>query len=501
MPATSSRYQSRLFSVLAEQSQRWSDRVAVAFRQVKVATVWGLQAIAYPVYALFKVTGLLGTKAPSPTAALPNEPVEVDTPIHRLVAEVKTWEFSSAQVSAATPPAKASVHFFRVFKNWFFPQPTVSVSPTLQALPAKIAEPIRGIANLIPERTLALVGDRNQILDILTLPQQAQLEQRIIEEVGNYWQAQPTPPILPAATPATLPPWVNNKPIAHALDLLKNVTLHPQSNPSVFPTAATPTPSHLPTVNTEAAALPSAELPTLQTWKDALLSQVQDFARSLAEELDADLAALHQEAIENPALSQTCQSEAIADPWFAENGFTAHEVESTAIAPAVNSLEHLVKYKALPAAQTFGKTVQTSTKKLIRESLSFLPGLEIASSEEAKIIRQIQADIQETSSTWKEAVETQVAAISEAIDRVAPLETIRTSAAAIVEQLSPQVSSSQSSRSEENAEEWIETKATTVEYVKHPLEKMLGWLDRFMFWIEEQVVRLWNWVKQLKIKN
>jgi hypothetical protein len=492
MPATSSRYQSRLFTVIAEQSQRWSDRVAVALRQVKVATVWGLQAIVYPVYALFKVSGLLGTQAPPNTAALPNEPIAVDTPIHRLVEEVKTWEFSPEQVAAATPEPLPQTPFnlFQVFKNWFSPKPTPPSSPGVPVLPAPMAQPIRGITNLIPERTLALVSDRNQVLDILTPPQQAQLEQRIIEEVGNYWQAQSLPQIQPAAAPTELPNWGKTKPIANAFDLLKNVTLSPKSPPSVSPTPEVSVPLNSSPVNSEVAALPGVELPTLQTWKASLFTQVQTYARSLAEELDADLATLHQDVVDNvmetiPTV-QTSQTDAIADPWFA-----AREANASAIAASPTSLETLVKFKALPAAKTFGKTVQTSTKKLIRESLSLLPGLEIPSSEEAQIVRQLKAEIQTTAAEWKQNVETQIVAVGEAIEQVVPLRK------AISTELEQPVKTSQT----EDEPEWIETQVTTVEYVKHPLEKMLEWLDLFMFWIEEQVVRLWNWVKQLKVIN
>lgn len=44
---------------------------------------------------------------------------------------------------------------------------------------------------------------------------------------------------------------------------------------------------------------------------------------------------------------------------------------------------------------------------------------------------------------------------------------------------------------------WIETKATTVGYVKHPLERVLEWLDRAMLWMEEWAVKIGQWLQQL----
>jgi hypothetical protein len=40
--------------------------------------------------------------------------------------------------------------------------------------------------------------------------------------------------------------------------------------------------------------------------------------------------------------------------------------------------------------------------------------------------------------------------------------------------------------------DWIETQATSVGYVKHPLEILLGWLDKAILWVEQQVIKVWQ---------
>lgn len=45
------------------------------------------------------------------------------------------------------------------------------------------------------------------------------------------------------------------------------------------------------------------------------------------------------------------------------------------------------------------------------------------------------------------------------------------------------------------APDWIETHATKVGYVKHPLEQLLEWLDRGMLWLEELLTRVFLWVR------
>jgi hypothetical protein len=59
-------------------------------------------------------------------------------------------------------------------------------------------------------------------------------------------------------------------------------------------------------------------------------------------------------------------------------------------------------------------------------------------------------------------------------------------------------SSTQNSQVEAKPD-WIETNATSIGYVKHPLEKILEWLDRVILWLEEILVtvlgrlqRLWQ---------
>jgi hypothetical protein len=46
------------------------------------------------------------------------------------------------------------------------------------------------------------------------------------------------------------------------------------------------------------------------------------------------------------------------------------------------------------------------------------------------------------------------------------------------------------------APDWIETKVTPTGYVKHPLEQVLGWLDHTILWLEEQALKLWQWLRQ-----
>ena len=40
--------------------------------------------------------------------------------------------------------------------------------------------------------------------------------------------------------------------------------------------------------------------------------------------------------------------------------------------------------------------------------------------------------------------------------------------------------------------DWIEAPVTPLGYVKHPLERILDWCDRILFWLEQQIAKLWQ---------
>ncbi|WP_413161887.1 hypothetical protein ACL6C3_24295 [Capilliphycus salinus ALCB114379] len=48
----------------------------------------------------------------------------------------------------------------------------------------------------------------------------------------------------------------------------------------------------------------------------------------------------------------------------------------------------------------------------------------------------------------------------------------------------------------ETASDCLQAEATAVGYVKHPLEQVLEWLDRVLYWIEEAAIKAWKWAKQ-----
>ncbi|MBD2522165.1 hypothetical protein [Nostoc sp. FACHB-133] len=215
---SSGRYQSRLFNFVHQQSRRVTQQWEHTFRHLQVATKWGVEALLYPVYLLFQSSESSGktlqTKEPQTRLKLqPNntdfqpEIPNADSPIQQ-VLEAVNYVLSDEAVST---PTKTSENFnplalLGIFRLKFVDKnSTNNVSyiesssitenkaeiinlqldnPLKQHFPA-----VRGIATNLMNRSLVLVTTENEILDILTPQQQAKLEDRIINEVANYWQS------------------------------------------------------------------------------------------------------------------------------------------------------------------------------------------------------------------------------------------------------------------------------------------------------------------------
>ncbi|NJP12535.1 MAG: hypothetical protein HC866_26255, partial [Leptolyngbyaceae cyanobacterium RU_5_1] len=103
--SSSGRYQSQLFNFVTRQSLRLRDRSSQAWRQVKLAAVWGMQILLYPLYVTFQTTRLVGKQLrqtirqtlPQLQAATrslqqvidSSEPMSADTPILRSLQAIQ----------------------------------------------------------------------------------------------------------------------------------------------------------------------------------------------------------------------------------------------------------------------------------------------------------------------------------------------------------------------------------------------------------------------------
>ncbi len=203
MPSASpGRYQSRLFNFINRRSVRLTDQFDSAVRHLKVAAVWGVQILLYPVYLLTQTALSAGRQLSSSAEAgwpklktlttkeAQKTPPVADTPIERVLSEVSTLSLPETSELVVSHPGVLSV----VSGQWSVGKTEVDNQETtdkgqLTTDSAKLISDegcvIQGVATLLATRTLVLVTVQNEILDILTPQQQQKLSSKISWEIAD----------------------------------------------------------------------------------------------------------------------------------------------------------------------------------------------------------------------------------------------------------------------------------------------------------------------------
>lgn len=212
----SGRYNSKVFNFFSRQSLRLRDQSALTWRNVKLAAVWGVQILLYPIYVGFQATRLVGKQLKQTgRQVLPRlrsagkrvfnpDPIALtssDTPIQQTLQSITALPVSSAQgQDVLLLPAETKPDVERELSLYLRQHPSsestenstadLSASALVPAFaettPDIAAIRIQGVASLLETRGIVLVTTRNQILDILTVEQQTQLARRIVAETANY---------------------------------------------------------------------------------------------------------------------------------------------------------------------------------------------------------------------------------------------------------------------------------------------------------------------------
>lgn len=542
-------YQSRFFNFVVRQSRRLADQSGQTWRRLKLAAAWGVQLGLYPVYVLFQTTRLLGQQIqrgvqsvmpglrsapiqpPSETVSLP--PPDPDASIRQILQAVQAL----ALPTGSAPKAQADLQSFRGFGA--IAPASAGITPSAK---------IRGVASQIEGRSLVLVSDRNDILNILSPGQQHQLRARIAWEVAHYWQQwrqwrflqrsmiQPlsgSDDIAPALPPVRwlhhVMAWVQTSPIAIALNFFQESALvvwtAPTGNQSGLP--INPEGALVLTVPTELdyvlARLEAGDISPILDWMGETVQRGQLALRQIPSGLSQHIGAtlVDDAAGRSTRLLRIIQAaiayffgarrspEQLAAPSIAlPDGLVAPAQSNSreAIAPATEPttfpqawwsrlLAWIQSQKPFSSALALREAETTGSETVFPELSHATPA---SGSPAYPAVHPIAAAI---AALNLPQVESSVPALATNLNAHAPLANPSISAspawaASTREQrVEPTVFQSPAFATTTT---WIEADATAVGYVKHPLEQLLEWLDVGMFWLEEQILRLSRWMKQIR---
>jgi len=519
------RYQSSVFNFLNRRSLQLSEQIRRTVRSVKMTASWGVQILLYPAYVAFqagRVTAQQLRQAVQTTSLRlkavekavekvkhvnapprPEPSLSCDTPLYRALQTVEAFALlpviktplelvaspdlstqlvdqseltvqipriselavsqSATEVSTAeTSATEIGAAETRIVINQ---NGTVSRHSTANGNGAMSGNGSRrslspsskiiGIASLLTNRSLVLITNQGQILDILTAEQQTQLHRRIVWEVAHYWrtrralwaeqQSAPYPLPLPEVSQNALPPvrmfqrlmaWMQTGSVAIATNLFHE----------------------------------SALVARLQAEQAIAFAQIANFGEPEADDPwteDDDTSGF---------VEMTEFSEKTVNPWKRRQQATLNPTAGTPV--------RLLKSSRFSGLFPFAGRQQNSTQTKAQANPPINRLGRVVPNLRSAWLENRLAPVAETTRTVAIAP---MPSSPEAAD--SGLQPSPPDAAGQLDQPNPQTSSSDLQTT------WIETEATLVGYVKHPLEQVLEWLDSGMVWIEETLAKVWNWLR------
>lgn len=315
----------------------------------------------------------------------------------------------------------------------------IDISPTKALLPDLS---IRGIATQLSSQTLVLVTPQNQLLDILTQEHQQKLQEQIIVAVADYWRYQR---------------------LSYSL---KSSAINPDNSQTHANTITTLIWAAVDYFFGNQRKKNLTYIPSSQSLEsiDAPLQEKQLQGRHTVTKLSAS----KSRSAQLPASVHLDQN--IEDPWLNESDLFGDSIAAIEMPQQLKS-----------------PTIESRTKKT-----SLLPSIKIVGYSLQNLVNSWRkySPAQLTSGIAKQQ-KINTGKLSDRLEQSLPLsqspqqlETDKTSTPAYSQtgvKLPP---------------DWIETHATVIGYVKHPLEQLLTWLDQAMLWLEEVLLKFWHWLQK-----
>ncbi|NET04289.1 MAG: hypothetical protein F6K16_06070 [Symploca sp. SIO2B6] len=569
-------YQSRFFNFINRQSRRLADQGIRALRHLKVAAVWGIEILLYPVYVLVQTSLAAGNKFSRAARALlprlkevfsssqyPKKLVAADTAIVRVLEKLKVVE--------ATAPDKTGDQQWKA-------QDYIVIESKPENLPASIpTEPtwvIQGLANLLTKQTLAIVVVPNKILDILTPQQQQQLSAKISWELADLMRQRRLkfPPAAPKAPrqfssldqPLIFPPmrlfwrimaWEQTSRVAIAVNLFGESALVHVTSGRTKTHPIQPRFSII-SFNSKVAELvskplvPGYEVGIIggKSSKHHLINRIKIYLKQLQNSsIISSYSDTSPESSHTNEFAIQALINAAIDYFFGRS--SKHRLENTTQLQSTVKLKgHSPQAVLSPAPQTDADVTdpwldqrdlfdspkakasiynhhsqipnhqsQALLNEAFQGNLPLMPGTSSQELVKGSLRRKqhqgkLAAPIKNKAKVEypESIVETgqinihnrpkyTVPATAE-ITPPAALKSLDKSTLPVVEGTGNTITNASDSLADtytESGQNWIETDATPTGYVKHPLENLLEWLDSAMLWIEERVVKFWQWIRRL----
>ncbi|AKG23582.1 hypothetical protein [Calothrix sp. 336/3] len=302
----------------------------------------------------------------------------------------------------------------------------------------------QGIAAEIDSHQLVLINSENEIVDILSQEQQQQLENKIISEIGKYWRQ-----LQPAKAESKLLPEID-KLLTKILYGKQEENSQPDATALVFVDNAVRKVSNLQIISKlESHAI----IPITRT--------SQEIVKIAQDKLHLFLYGEQSEVNHNPSKISGLILAAI-------NFFFGEKTTS-----------QLPQNSHIPSPS---KRISPRSPQIKETAIDPWLTFDDLFGEAAAVYQTI-----DESQTDRQLVGNQ----SQSLQLESTSDIVVAQSTTITQDNSPTPSDIKAQP------DWIETQAKTVSYEKHPLERLLEWVDSFMVVLEEISVQLWQILKRL----
>jgi hypothetical protein len=512
--ASSGRYQSRLFNFVHQQSRRVKQQCDRAFRNLQLNISWVASVGLHPLLQMFQST-------------------RAAKQLHQTVQQSFPVLSSDNKTQSQTPPTVDTP-----IQKVLFAVNVSSEERELGVLGEKSLSPhnrlvIQGIATQLSNRNLVIISAQNEILDILTFQQQQKLQEQIIAAVADYWRYQR----IAHSSPLTHHPILTF--LDRTLAVVESNHLVPVSEVAITALSFTNTLSKR-----------SWQLvQRLQTAFSASLSRGKSVA--IAADVGSQtntmrIQALIWAAIEyffgvsgrqhleqttpkldssqsrfagtpnSPTLLQSTSSPSQGKRLTGRRSATklsSAKMPLTQLPPCPQSVESDGEDPWLSESDLFGDLVspgEPATRSGSKHSRSRILKADKKTSL-ALPSRDVPPGLLYLVDIFRKFLpqpKLGSGVVKEQKINKGKLSAIDTDQSPPILQLPPrdrvgEISNQPFTQSTQivPAPEWIETNATAMGYVKHPLEQLLAWLDQAMLWLEEVLLKIWQWVQHLGARS
>ncbi|HLO86951.1 MAG TPA: hypothetical protein VK203_18380 [Nostocaceae cyanobacterium] len=483
---SSSRYQSKLFNFVFQQSRRLTEQWENSFRHFQVAAKWSLETLLYSFSQLFQPDEWEGkrlqpTATASPTPVLPPS----DAPIQQVLEVVQNLP------SDAAAKADLSVNPFAWLGSlWLkFVNKEPEPLPPESRLQYHIPE-VRAIASQLSNRGLVLVTTDNRILDVLTTQQQVTLTNKITKLIGEYGhlvklaQIEQEKKLLPEINQIFHKLTGNDSQIATLPE--SQITFKSKSFNSSY--------QFLEFIDTFLAKLETSTIVPVQQRSQEIIHQAQTqlniFLYGKEQVAARGQIQINSEKLESQQPSISELLEAAINYFF---GFKSRGNSTTKLKPSQTTTNILPKSSNLPQSN-FTPDVWLTWDDLFGNAKSNTNTNQLPPVEETQ-----HQEINQEINIYQEEVENlPKPTSSQILTWLTQLIAGKTVANSRTQQNSATSQEDKNNIPQLEAKpEWIETSAKFVGYEKHPLEQILAWLDVLFLRLEQIFINFVYFLKGL----